>query len=124
MITRGSVIENTSTDDLRERVRIVYHERTRNDRGDIIDGEELTRCEVWAKILPLSAKRSGGYVEELSEVIYRITVRYRTDILPDDEILWNGKRLQQTAPPYDAESRRMWTVLECREMVADGAAEA
>ena len=124
MITRGSIIENTSTDDLRERVKIVYHERIRNDRGDIIDGEELTRCDVWAKVLPISARRVGGYVEELAETMYRITIRYRTDILPDDEVIWNGKRLQLTAPPYDAESRRIWTVMDCREMVADGAAEA
>ena len=121
MISRGSIIENTNTDDLHERIRVVFHMKQRNSQGDIInDGEEQTRCEVWAKVLPISAKRTDGYAEKVNEISYRIIVRYRTDILPDDEILWNGKRFQITSPPYDAESRRIWTVIECREMVEDG----
>ena len=121
MITKGSIIENTSTDDLHERVRIVYHNKTRNERGDVVDdGDEIERCEVWAKVLPASSRRVDGYEAKVNEVLYRIVVRYRTDILATDEIVWNGKRLQLTAPPYDAESRRIWTVLDCREMVEDG----
>ena len=119
MRTTGSLINNTSLDDLSERISIVYQSTQRNNRGDIIGTEDITRCTVWAKVLPLSSKRTNDSLEYINEVSYRITVRYRTDIAPDDIIIWRGKRLRQTAPPYDAESRRIWTVLECEEMVED-----
>ena len=121
MRTTGSAINNTNTDDLSERISIVYNEPTRNNRGDIIDGSDTTRCTVWAKVLPISAKRYiDGAIELTNEISYRISIRYRPDIAPDDIILWRNKRLRQTAPPYDAEARRIYTVLTCEEMVKDG----
>ena len=120
MRTTGSIINNTTIDDLAERISIVYQKAQRNNRGDILGIEDVTRCTVWAKVLPLSARRLlDDSVEAVNEVSYRVIIRHRTDIAPDDIVLWRGKRLQQTAPPYDAESRRMWTVLECVEMKAD-----
>lgn len=120
-IQRGSVIQNTSIDDLHERISIVYREISRNARGDIIRGEEKVRAMVWAKVLPYGAKSEDGGISRTNDVNYRVTIRHRDDVLPDDEILWRGKRLQMTAPPYDAEARRIWLVMECREAVADGA---
>lgn len=120
-IQRGSVIQNTSIDDLHERISIVYRDISRNARGDIIRGEEKVRAMVWAKVLPYGAKSEDGGISRTNDVNYRVTIRHRTDVLPDDEILWRGKRLQMTAPPYDAEARRIWLVMECREAVADGA---
>ena len=120
MRTTGSIINNTTIDDLSEKISIVYQKARRNNRGDILGIEDVTRCTVWAKVLPLSARRLlDDSVEAVNEVSYRITIRHRTDIAPDDVVLWRGKRLQQTAPPYDAESRRIWTVLECVEMKSD-----
>ena len=121
MKTVGSVINNTSTDDLTERVKIIYQSTRRNERGDIIGIEDMPRAEIWAKVLPIASRRDvEDSVELVNEVSYRITIRHRTDISPDDIVIWRGKRLQQTAPPYDAESRRIWTVLTCAEMVKDG----
>ncbi len=122
MITQGSAMR-TTIDDLSERIAIVYRVRARNSCGDIIDGNEIVRCTVWAKILPTSTTTETDGIERKAAVSYRIIVRYNRDILPDDEILWNGKRLIQTATPYDAESRHVWTVLECREAVQDGKAQ-
>jgi SPP1 family predicted phage head-tail adaptor len=51
-----------------------------------------------------------------------VIIRYRSDIRPDDEVLWRGKRLQIVGTPYDAESSHIWTVMECREAVQDGKA--
>lgn len=120
MRTTGSLINNTSLDDLPERISIVYQSTRRNERGDKIGTEDITRCTVWAKVLPLSSRRTDDSMEYINEVSYRITIRYRTDIAPDDLIIWRGKRLRQTAPAYDAESRKIWTVLDCVEMIKDG----
>lgn len=123
MRTVGSAIKNTSIDDMSERISIITQETERNECGDIIGVNDTTRCMVWAKVLPITARRYiDGAVELTNEITYKITIRYRTDITPDDIIIWKGKRLRQNTPPYDAESRRIYTVLECEEMIADGGA--
>ncbi len=122
-IQTGSVMK-TSIDDLHERILIVYQKASRNDRGDFMEGEEALRAEVWAKVLPYGAKSESQGISRVSDISYKITIRYRADVLPDEEILWRGKRLQMTAPPYDAEARRIWLVMECREVVPDGESEA
>ena len=121
MINTGAVMR-TSIDDLTERISIVYHAHTRNARGDIVPGTQSTRCTVWAKVLPLGGPMSDTGIEREAAINYRIIIRYRTDILPDDEILWRGRRLVQIGTPYDAESRKIWLVLEAREAVQDGKA--
>lgn len=102
-------------------MKIIYQSTQRSERGDIIGTEDKIRCETWAKVLPLSAKRFiDESVELVNELSYRIVLRFRTNIAPDDIVIWRGKRLRQIAPAYDAESRKIWTVLECVEMVKDG----
>ena len=121
MRTVGSGIKNTTVDDLTERISIVYPAKSRNSRGDIIKGVETVRCNVWAKVLPLGAKRYvDGSVELTNKVTYRVVIRYRTDIMPDDIVIWRGLRLKQIVPSYDLEARRMYIVLECEEMIPDG----
>ena len=122
MINTGSIMR-TSIDDLTERVQLVSFVNFRNEQGDILAGEERIRGEMWAKVLPMSAPITEGGVERRAEVHYRVVVRYRDDISPDDVIKWRNKRLRITSTPYDAESRRIWTVLDCIEVVPDGKAE-
>ena len=109
-----------NTDELSERISVVYFETTRNSRGDIVRGEEITRCTVWAKVLPLSGRIQDETPARENSVTYRVTVRYRADILPDDEIVWRGRRLKITTPPFDLESRHCWTQFECEEVIQDG----
>lgn len=117
------IIKQTSIDDLSERVSVVYFETTRNERGDIVKGEEVTRCTVWAKVLPLSGKIEDSTPARVNTVTYRVTIRYRADILPDDEIVWRGRRLKITTTPFDVESRKIYLQFDCREVVKDGKAQ-
>ena len=116
-IQRGAGM-NVTLDDLHERIEFLCFDKERDSEGNIIDGAEHTRATVWAKVLPIAARIGDGTQETENIVTYRVTIRYREDIEPTDEILWRGKRLALVAPPYDVESRRIWTVLECRELVA------
>ena len=120
MINTGTIMR-TSIDDLTERISIVYQTTVLNERGNAIRSQDMVRCSVWAKVLPISARSMLGSVELEAEVTYRIVIRYRNDIEPNDQIIWNGKRMDLTAPPYNAESRRIWTVLECKEAREYGA---
>ena len=124
MKQKGAVMLNTSLDDLSERISVVYFETTRNARGDIVKGAEIVRCMVWAKVLPMAARINDTTPERENIITYRITIRYRTDILPDDEIIWRGRRLKITTPPYDVEARHCWLQFDCREAIKDGKAQA
>ena len=119
MKTTGNVIA-TPLDDLSERIQIVYFETERNSRGDILNKTQIERCRVWAKVLPFNAKINDGAPERKNTISYRVTIRYRTDILPNDEIIWRDRRLKIITPPYDAESRKIFTVIDCEEVVTDG----
>lgn len=115
-IQRGAGM-NVTLDDLHERIEIQHRDKARDIDGNIVDGEIHTRATVWAKIIPVTARIGEQSTETENKIIYRVTVRYRNDIEPTDEILWRGRRLVFVSPPYDVESRRMWTAFECRELV-------
>lgn len=118
MIHTGNILQ-TNIDDLTERVEFVYNSTTQDSAGNLIPDAEATRGECWAKVLPLSAKSAEAYNETENAVLFRIVVRYRTDILPTDRVLWRGKVLKPIAPAYDAESRKIWTVCDCKEVIED-----
>ena len=120
MRATGAQIRYTSVDDLMDRIKIVYHETARNERGDIVDGEEVIRAEVWAKVLPLVGKIDDVTPERLNTVTYRITIRYRTDIMPDDEVIWRGRRFKLITPPVDVENYHIWTTFDVTEAIQDG----
>ena len=122
MRTEGSAIRQMSVDNLSERISVVYFETTRNERGDVVKGAENVRCMVWAKVLPLTGRIEDTAPERLNSVTYRVTIRYRTDILPDDDILWRGRRFKIVTVPVDVEGRHIWTMFEAKEAVSDGAA--
>ena len=119
MMNMGNAMK-TTIDDLSERIDVVYYATTQDAAGNIIKGDtEVSRGARWAKVLPISAAIGEGYNETTNVVTYRVTVRYCTDIEPTDVIKWRGKRLHLTAPAYDAESRKVWTMFDMRELVED-----
>ena len=120
MRTEGSIIKQTSTDDLSERIGIVYYETTRDNRGNIIKSTENVRCMVWAKVLPLTGKISDTTPERVNTITYRVTVRYRSDIKPDDIMRWRGRYFRLISVPVDVESRHIWTMFDVVEVVQDG----
>lgn len=119
MRTLGSLIQ-TPLDDLSERISIRCFETERNQYGDIVKISEMERCRVWAKVLAISSESRAGIPEQRSKVTYRVIIRYRQDVKPDDEIIWRGRRLKITKPPYDAESRKIYTVFEVEEVIENG----
>ena len=118
MMNTGQAMR-TTIDDLAERIEIKYAATTQDAAGNIIKGTETSRGVCWAKVLPIKAVIGDGYNENVNEISYRVTVRYRTDIEPTDIVIWRGKRLALLSPAYDAESRHIWTVFDCRELVED-----
>ena len=121
MRTEGLALKQMSVDDLSEKISVRYYEFTRNSRGDLVKSSEEIRCMVWAKVLPLVGKISDSTPERINTVTYRITIRYRKDIKPDDEIVWRGRRFKIITVPIDLESRHIWTIFDVAEVIKDGA---
>lgn len=120
MRTAGTALKLMSVDDLSERISIRYHTFARNERGDFVKGAEEIRCMVWAKVLPLTGKIDSGTPENLNTVTYRITIRYRSDIKPDDFVVWRGRKFRLITVPIDLETRHIWTTFDVVEVVQDG----
>ena len=106
--------------DLRERISIRNFITQRNERGDILNVAEFERCKIWANIIPLTAKNIDVQPERTNKITYRVTIRYRGGIKPDDEILWQERRLKLISPPYDSDGRKIFTTFDCEEVVPNG----
>lgn len=121
MRTEGLNFKQMSLDDLSERIGIVYYETARDNRGNIIKSTENVRCMVWAKVLPLTGKINDSTPERINSITYRVTIRYRNDIKPDDFMRWCGRYFRLISVPIDVESRRIWTMFDVVEVIQDGA---
>ena len=110
----------TTIADLNERISVIYFDTERNERGDILNVVEVERCRVWAKILPLTARISDDTPERVNTINYRVTIRYRADIKPDDEIIWRERRLRLKSPPYSLDGKKIFTAIDCEEVIEDG----
>lgn len=106
---------------LSERISVRYFETERDEFGNILRREEKERCRIWAQVYALTAKKFDDQPERTNKVTYRVTIRYREDILPDDEILWRGRRLKLLSPPFHLEGKKVYTAMDCEEVIEDGA---
>lgn len=109
-----------SVDDLTERIQIVYQVVKRNARGNLLSDGEVIRAEVWANILPLSGRITAATPERENIVTYRITIRHRTDVCPDDRVKWRGRVLKIVGTPIDVGNYHRWLQFDCIEVVPDG----
>lgn len=107
--------------DLRDRIQIIGFNTERNERGDVINVVEFERCRVWAKVYAMTARISDDTPERTNRITHRITIRYRADIKPDDEIVWRERRLKLLSPPYALEGKREFIGIDCEEVIEDGA---
>lgn len=107
--------------DLSERISVRYMEVARNNLGDMIKTAEQTRCTVWAKVYPLTARNLDTTPERTNKISYRVIIRDREGIKPDDEIIWRGRRLKLISPPYSLDGGRKFTAMECEEVIENGA---
>lgn len=106
--------------ELRQRITIQRPVTEVDDMGNLIQQGTEEVCTVWAKVLPYAGKISDGYAEKVDEVSYRIAIRYRADIEVTDTILWQGKQLVMSAPPYPMDGLRKYLIMETKELVEDG----
>lgn len=105
--------------DLSERIRIIYYLTARNEYGDLIKVREVTRCRVWARVHALAQRIDDDTPERLNKTTYRITVRWREDIQPNDEIVWRDRYFKIISAPAEFEVRHVWKVFDAQEIQKD-----
>ena len=105
--------------DLSERIKIIYYLTARNEYGDLIKVREVTRCRVWARVHALSQRIDDGTPERLNKTTYRITIRWREDIQPNDEIVWRDRYFKIISAPAEFEVRHVWKVFDAQEITPD-----
>lgn len=105
--------------DLNERIRIIYYLTARNEYGDLIKVREVTRCRVWARVHALAQRIDDNTPERLNKTTYRITIRWREDIQPNDEIVWRDRYFKIISTSTEFEVRRQWKVFDAQEIQKD-----
>lgn len=107
------------SDELNKRVTIQKATLVKNNRGvetyDYTgDGDIQNVC---ASIESYGAYVVNGKAEKVSEVEYRITIRYRRNLNLHDRIVYQGRIFEQTLPARDINEQHKFIQLTCREKV-------
>jgi SPP1 family predicted phage head-tail adaptor len=96
--------------ELRERITIRRQVNIKNTATGGLTRSWQTVATVAAKIVPLNGRESV-VAHVLSGIsVFEIVIRFRTGIEASDQVLWNGRELNITAPPEDRMGlrRHLW----------------
>ena len=107
------------SEELNKRVTIQLHTKDENDRGvnryTYSDSREIKN--VCASIESFGAFVKDGVAEKVSELEFRITIRYRAGLSIRDRIVYQGRIFEQILPAKDINEQHRFLQLTCREKV-------
>ena len=108
-----------NSEELKKRVTIQKCVKVDNARGvnryDYPVDKEIRG--VCASIESYGAFVKDGVAEKVSELEFRITIRYRTGLNIHDRIVYQGRVFEQTLPARDVNEEHKFLLLTCREKV-------
>jgi len=107
------------SEELSKRVTIQQPVKITNDRGVNLRGYPAYReiKNVCASIESYGAYVKDGTAEKVSELEFRITIRYREGITIHDRIIYQGRTFEQILPARDVNEKHQFLLLTCREKV-------
>ena len=89
-------------------------------RGNVLyDYPGKSDVSCWASIEPYGSTIIHGEAAKVSEVQYRVTIRYRALGLKD-KIMYQGRVFIQSIPSIDINMQHQWLELTCTEVVKGG----
>ena len=108
------------SEDLTKRVKVIKAVSYKDSRGNMLYKYPGTDDKtVWAAIEPYGSTIIKGEAQKVSEVQYRITMRYRTVHIMD-KLQYQGRIFQQSIPAVDINMQHQWLELTCTEVVKGG----
>ena len=105
--------------ELNKRVTIQRPVKVTNERGVNLRGYPayLEIKNVCASIESYGAYIRDGTAEKVSELEFRITIRYREGLSLHDRIVYQGRIFEQVLPARNVNERNEFLQLTCREKV-------
>lgn len=128
----------SSVGKMRERVDIYLQTQTVNDAGEITTNWDQTTnfnwastnninwgdgvtvnwaggatqpLSAWARVEPLSANQIVLANRDDAQRIYKMTIRYRTDLTTNSRVIWRGRKFDVTGVMDPTEQRQFLTVM-------------
>lgn len=111
------------SEELNKRVIIQKAVRVENNRGVILYDYPADKAieHVCASIESYGSYIVNGVAERVSELEFRITVRYRAGLNLRDRIVYQGRIFEQILPAKDINEQHQFLQLTCREkMITNG----
>lgn len=107
------------SEELNKRVILQKAVKTLSDKGVILYEYPVDKSvqNVCASIESYGAFVVNGTAEKVSELEFRITLRYRSDLNIHDRIIYQGRIFEQTLPAKDINEMHQFLQLTCREKV-------
>lgn len=105
---------------LRHRISLQSQVETRDTETGAVIVQWVEFAKAWAAIEPLSAREFVASQAIQSEVVARITIRYRGDITAKDRIAHNGRIYNIEGVLADKDSGLEYLTLPCSEGVNEG----
>lgn len=103
--------------EMNKRITIQKATLSKNSRG--VETYEYASIDdlqnVCASIESYGAFVVNGKAEKVSEIEYRITIRYRRNLSLHDRILYQGRIFEQVLPARDVNEQHKFLQLTCRE---------
>lgn len=105
------------SEELSKRVTIQKAVKTQTSKGVVLYDYPTAIENVCAKIESYGAYIVNGQAEKVSELEYRITIRYRRGLQLHDRIIYQGRIFEQILPARDLNEQHKFLQLTCREKI-------
>lgn len=70
-------------------------------------------ADVWAKVEPVTTRDQFEGGRQVALGTYKVTIRFRADVLPSWRLMWRGRPLVIMGEPMDVGSAKSMTQLIC-----------
>ena len=106
---------------LRDRITIRRQVNTKNPQTGGLTRTWQTLDTVYAQVRAVNGRES--LVEQTLQGIstFEVMIRYRDDLKPADQVLWNGRELNIVSPPEDRFGNRQWSQFLASTLAPQGA---
>lgn len=95
---------------MRERVDIYSQSQTINNAGEIATSWAIV-ATTWGRMEPLSANQIVLANRDDAQRIYKLTIRYRTDITTNSRVIWRSRKFDVEGILDPTEQRQFLTVM-------------
>lgn len=70
---------------------------------------------VWAEVRPIQGNERIRAMQTAANATHQVTMRYRSDLTADHQLIHEGRTLKIVSPPVDLDEQHQWLELLCRE---------